>query len=122
MEMITAIGALAALAQEARLKAFRLLVEAGPVGLAAGLLAERLGIAPPTMSFHLAELAHAGLVRARRAGRSIIYSADFTAMNGLVGYLTENCCRASAGCAPAKSRIRHQGDPRHETSARLARR
>lgn len=121
MEMITAIGALSALAQAARLKAFRLLVEAGPDGLAAGLLAQRLGIAPPTMSFHLAELSHAGLVRARRDGRSIIYSADFAAMNGLVGYLTENCCRAAA-CAPAKPKSRTTGVNRHEALARLARR
>lgn len=126
MEMKIAIDALSALAQEARLKAFRLLVEAGPAGLAAGLLAERLDIAPPTMSFHLAELSHAGLVRARRDGRSIIYSADFAVMNGLVGYLTENCCRAGhcapAGSAPAKPRTRTTGAKSHETPARLTRR
>jgi DNA-binding transcriptional ArsR family regulator len=126
MEMKTVIAALSALAQEGRLRAFRLLVEAGPDGLAAGILAERLAIAPPTMSFHLAELSHAGLVRSRRDGRSIIYAADFAAMNGLVGYLTENCCRAAAcapaDCSPRKSTTRVTGARRHEAPARLTRR
>ena len=78
---------------------FRLLVEAGPDGLAAGMLAEKLCVPASSMSFHLAQLAHAGLVTQRRKSRSIIYAADFSAMNGLMAYLTENCC-GGASCAP----------------------
>jgi DNA-binding transcriptional ArsR family regulator len=94
---------LAALAQETRLALFRLLVEAGPGGLAAGVIAQRLGVAAPTLSFHLKELTHAGLIRPVQQGRYVVYSADFDAMNGLIGYLTENCCRMSCNseCAPA---------------------
>ena len=84
--------ALSALAQEHRLAAFRLLVQAGEQGVAAGVLAEQLDVPPSSMSFHLAQLANAGLVTQRRESRSIIYSADYAAMNGLMGYLTENCC------------------------------
>ena len=89
---------MAALAQETRLAVFRLLVEQGPEGLTPGVIAERLDLAPATLSFHLKELANAGLIRARQESRFIHYSADFDAMNALVGYLTENCCRASGGC------------------------
>ncbi len=86
------VAALAALAQEHRLAVFRALVQAGPEGLPAGAIAERLGIANSSLSFHLAQLRHAGLIGQRREGRSLIYSADFGAMNALVGYLMENCC------------------------------
>lgn len=86
------VSALAALAQSHRLAAFRMLVEAGPGGLAAGAIATRLDVAPSSLSFHLAQLERAGLVSTVRAGRSILYSADFSAMNALIGYLTENCC------------------------------
>lgn len=99
------IRALAALAQEHRLAAFRLLVEAGAEGIPAGVLAERLGVPPSSMSFHLAQLFHAGLVTQRRESRSIIYSADYGAMNALMGYLTENCCGGdpcAAVCAPVE--------------------
>lgn len=100
MQASFVIRALGALAQEHRLAAFRLLVQAGAEGIPAGILAERLGIPPSSMSFHLAQLAHAGLVTQRRESRSIIYSADYAAMNGLMGYLTENCCAGDAGaCA-----------------------
>ncbi len=92
MDTARAIRALGALAQEHRLEAFRLLVQAGPEGLAAGALAGRLGVAPSSMSFHLAQLAHAGLVAQQRHGRSIVYRADYPAMDALIGYLTENCC------------------------------
>ena len=102
MRSEAAIRALGALAQEHRLAAFRLLVEAGPAGLAAGALAERLQIAPSSLSFHLAQLANAGLVKQDRQGRSIIYSADFAAMGSLVGYLTENCCQGTS-CSAAAS-------------------
>ena len=95
-----AIKALSALAQEHRLAAFRLLVAAGPKGLSAGLLAEQLGLVPSSMSFHLAQLGHAGLVRQRRQSRSIIYAADIAAMNGLMAYLGDNCC-GGVSCAPA---------------------
>lgn len=100
METDSAVRSLGALAQEHRLAAFRLLVQAGPDGLAAGALADRLGIPASSLSFHLAQLSHAGLVSQRRVSRSIIYSADYGAMNGLLAYLTENCC-AGASCAPA---------------------
>lgn len=95
-----AVSALAALAHEHRLAAFRLLVEAGPAGLPAGTLAERLGVPQSSLSFHLAHLARAGLATQRRAGRQILYAADFPAMNGLVRYLTENCC-GGRDCAAA---------------------
>ena len=101
METLSAVAALGALAQESRLEVFRLLVQAGPDGLAAGEIGERLGIAPATLSFHLAQLRHAGLIGMRRDGRSLIYSADYDSMNGLMGFLTENCCRGSAPCACA---------------------
>jgi ArsR family transcriptional regulator, arsenate/arsenite/antimonite-responsive transcriptional repressor len=91
------IRSLGALAQEHRLAAYRLLVQAGPDGMAAGALAEALGIPASSLSFHLAQLNHAGLVSQRRASRSIIYAADFAAMTGLIAYLTENCC-AGGSC------------------------
>lgn len=86
------VRALGALAQEHRLAAFRLLVQAGNDGLAAGVIADRLGLTASSMSFHLAALAHAGLVSQRRQSRLIIYAANYPAMNALMGYLTENCC------------------------------
>ena len=92
MEPPDVIRALGALAQEHRLAAFRLLVQAGEAGLAAGAIAEQLGVAASSMSFHLAALAHAGLVTQRRQSRLIIYAADYAAMRGLMGYLTRNCC------------------------------
>ncbi len=93
------IAALAALAQETRLAIYRLLVETGPDGLSAGIVAEKIGVAPSSLSFHLAQLMHAGLITQRRVSRSLIYAADFAAMNGLMSYLTENCCGGQA-CAP----------------------
>jgi DNA-binding transcriptional ArsR family regulator len=99
MEKPIVIEALAALAQETRLDIFRLLVQAGPDGLPAGHIGERLGLPAPTLSFHLNQLRHAGLVMPRRDGRSIIYAADYAAMNGLMAFLTENCCRGDAACA-----------------------
>jgi ArsR family transcriptional regulator, arsenate/arsenite/antimonite-responsive transcriptional repressor len=96
----TAIAALGALAQEHRLALFRLLVQAGEGGIAAGAIAEALGIPNSSLSFHLAQLSRAGLIRQERRHRSLIYSADYPAMNALVGYLMENCC-AGAGCGDA---------------------
>jgi ArsR family transcriptional regulator len=100
MEKLTAVGALAALAQESRLDIFRLLVQAGTRGLPVGQIGERLGGMPSaTLSFHLNQLRQAGLVTFHREGRSLVYAAQYAAMNGLMAYLTENCCRGnSAGC------------------------
>jgi len=100
METRNTIAALAALAQETRLAVFRLLVETGPQGLPVGTIAERLGLANATLSFHLKELTNAGLTVATPNGRSIIYSANFETMNDLIGYLTENCC-AGSSCSPS---------------------
>lgn len=95
------IAALAALAHEHRLAAYRLLVEAGPNGLSAGLVAERLGIPPSSLTFHLQQLFRAELVTQRRLSRQLIYAANFGTMNTLVAYLTENCCgqAESGACA-----------------------
>ena len=99
MKVDIAIKSLAALAQEYRLAAFRALVQAGAEGMAAGALAEHLGVPNSSLSFHLAQLSNAGLISQRRDGRSLIYSANYPAMNDLVGYLLENCC-GGATCAP----------------------
>ena len=105
MEMIDAVAALAALAQDNRLAVFRLLVQAGPDGLAAGAVAERLALAPNTLSFHFDRLRQAGLVTVKREGRSLIYAARFETMNALLSYLTENCCGGDPGaCAPVACR------------------
>ena len=93
-----AITALAALAQESRLAVFRLLVQTGPEGMAATKIAEALAIAPSSLSFHLKELAHADLVTASKAGRSIIYAANYAGMNGLLAFLSENCCAGAPCC------------------------
>lgn len=96
------VAALAALAQDNRLDVFRLLVEAGPEGLPAGRVADALKLAPNTLTFHFDRLRDAGLVSVRRQGRSMIYAAQFAAMNALLAYLTENCCQgAQQACAPA---------------------
>lgn len=100
MDPTAAVDSLAALAQEHRLALFRLLVQAGPGGMAAGSLAEALAIPNSSLSFHLAHLNRAGLIDQRRAGRSLIYTANYAAMNDLVAFLTENCC-GGAECAPA---------------------
>lgn len=92
MDTKSAITALAALAQESRLATFRLLVQAGPGGLAASKIAEALGTPASSLSFHLKELSHAGLIAPRQEGRFIIYAAQFDTMNGLLAFLTENCC------------------------------
>lgn len=100
MEKKKIISALAALAQESRLAVFRALVQAGPSGLAAGKISEMTGIAPSSLSFHLKELLHADLVNSRSEGRFIIYNAQFSTMNQLLAYLTENCCAGSACVDP----------------------
>ncbi len=94
MERIDAVAALAALAQDNRLDVYRLLVQAGPEGMPAGAVAEALDLAPNTLTFHFDRLRTAGLVSVRREGRSMIYAARYEAMNGLIAFLTENCCQA----------------------------
>ena len=102
METEKAVVALESLAQQSRLGIFRLLVGAGPDGLPAGQIAGKMALPAATLSFHLSQLKHAGLLACRREGRSLIYSADFAAMNDLVGFLTDHCCGGDAAqCAPA---------------------
>lgn len=100
MENKNVVTALAALAQESRLAVFRLLVQAGPEGLPATQIAERLDIPPSSLSFHLKELMHAEMVGQKKEGRSLIYSANFKTMNALLGFLTENCCGGNP-CSPS---------------------
>ena len=100
MDKKHAIAALGALAQETRLDLYRLLVTVGPQGLPAGIVAERLGVPPSSLTFHLNQLVHAGLITQRRSSRHIIYSAEYGTMNELLGYLTENCCGRGAASAP----------------------
>jgi ArsR family transcriptional regulator len=119
MDQISAVAKLGALAQENRIAIFRLLVEAGLAGLPAGLIGERLGLPGPTLSFHLAQLKQAGLVAFRREGRSLIYAAEFPAMNQLLAFLTENCC-ANGGCAAPRSFVQPQ-ETVHAAAARARR-
>lgn len=122
MKKSSAAAALGALALETRLDIFRLLVQKGPDGVAAGEIGERLGLPSPTLSFHLNQLRYAGLVISRRESRSIIYSANYKTMTGLLKYLTENCCGGRlAACAPEACETRTPA-VRIETSAPRARR
>jgi ArsR family transcriptional regulator len=101
MQSPDAVQALGALAHESRLAIYRLLVERGPDGMAAGAIAEHLGIAPSSLTFHLQHLQRAGLIDQKRVSRQLIYAADFARMNALVGFLTENCCgRGQSACLP----------------------
>ena len=106
METKQAVQALSALAQESRLAIFRLLVQAGPAGMAAGAIGEELALPPATLSFHLAGLTRAGLAQSRQEGRFVIYSADYAAMNALVWFLTENCCQGATCETPTRTRRR----------------
>lgn len=101
MNLENAVIQLASIAQVARLGVFKLLVQAGPEGLPAGQIAERLSIPASTLSFHLKELSHAGLIDSRQISRYIYYSANYQAMNQLLAFLTENCCAGTSACAPA---------------------
>jgi DNA-binding transcriptional ArsR family regulator len=102
MKPAQVVKALAALAQPTRLAIYRLLVARGPEGMAAGQVAGKLKVAPATMSFHFRTLSHAGLVESRQDGRFIYYAANFTVMNAMVAYLTENCCGGNPdACMPA---------------------
>lgn len=100
MDQDRAIAALSALAQEKRLALYRLLVPCGPQGMAAGAIAERLGVPPSSLSFHLQQLVHAGLIVPRRVSRRLFYSAEYGAMNALLAYLSENCCGIGTVCVP----------------------
>ena len=101
MDTMKAVDALGALAHGSRLAIFRLLVQAGPGGLSAGVIGEKLELPPATLSFHLAHLARSGLASSRQDGRFVIYSVDFRNMNGLVASLTDNCCGGKS-CAPVR--------------------
>lgn len=100
MDIKSAVLQLSSIAQEARLGIFRLLVQAGPDGLPAGSIGESLSIPASTLSFHLKELSHAGLINSCQVSRFIYYSANYEAMNGLLAYLTENCCAGAKECGP----------------------
>lgn len=104
MKSAQVVKALAALAQPTRLAIYRLLVVHGPEGVAAGEVAAKLKVAPATLSFHLKALSHAGLVESRQEGRFIYYAANFAAMNGMVAYLTENCCGGDAAACRTKTK------------------
>jgi DNA-binding transcriptional ArsR family regulator len=106
MQETDVVRSLAALAQAVRLRAFRALVVAGPQGLTPGVLAEQLGVAPTALSFHLKELAQAGLVTQERQGRYLVYRAAFDTMNALLAYLTDNCCEGAACLTPEAAACR----------------
>ncbi len=115
MEITTAVTSLIALAQETRLSVFRLLVEAGPQGINAGAIAETVGVPAATLSFHLKELLRAGLVVSRQEGRFIYYSANFTAMDDLIAYLTDNCCQGGQ-CLPKTAAVATTSKRRRKTA------
>jgi DNA-binding transcriptional ArsR family regulator len=120
MEILKAVAVLASLAQETRLSAFRALVAAGENGLPAGEIAGQLGVAPNTLSFHLKELAHAGIVSSRNEGRYVIYRANFDAMRGLIRFLSEECCEGHPElCFPRTSENSHcEPEPKYRNQAR----
>lgn len=101
MDKTDALAALGALAQESRLDLYRLLVTVGPEGLPAGVISERIGVPPGSLTFHLQQLVRARLITQRRLGRQLIYSAEYGTMNDLLAYLTENCCGRGEACTPA---------------------
>lgn len=120
MESITdkaAVAAFGALAQDTRLAIYRLLVEAGPAGLAAGAIAAATGVPAATLSFHLAQLRGAGLITQRRASRSLIYAVDVDHMNGLIGFLTDRCCGGQPGLCIPKAKATSDDQPRQRRKA-----
>jgi DNA-binding transcriptional ArsR family regulator len=121
METTQAVQALGALAQGTRLAIFRLLVQSGPAGMAAGSIGEKLDQPPATLSFHLAGLTRAGLARSRQEGRFVIYCADFESINSLVDFLTENCC-VGQSCTPASCQPETMKGNENEKTSRARRR
>ncbi|MEO8004973.1 MAG: metalloregulator ArsR/SmtB family transcription factor [Betaproteobacteria bacterium] len=121
MKITDAIKSLAALAHNSRLEIFRLLVQKGPEGMAASAIAEKIGLPNATLSFHIKGLTHAGLVDARQDGRFIFYAANYSTMNELVGYLTENCCDGQS-CAPQAQPVKILKGDRSEATSRTRRR
>lgn len=120
MESMTdtaAVAAFGALAQDTRLAIYRLLVEAGPAGLAAGAIAEATGVPAPTLSFHLAQLRGAGLISQRRESRSLIYAIDIDRMNGLIGFLSDRCCGGQPGLCIPTAKARPDERPRQRRKA-----
>ena len=121
MDSNQAVQALGALAHDTRLAVYRMLVERGPDGLSAGVIAESLGIPPSSLTFHVQHLHRAGLITQRRLSRQLIYAADFAAMNGLVSFLTENCCGRGASRLPARMPSRGRCGPgTHPQEKRLS--
>jgi len=110
MELNQAVKSLAALAQESRLAVYKMLVQAGPAGMAAGQISEQLGISASALSFHMKELTHASLVTSRQEGRYVIYSAQIACMNDLLTYLTENCCGGNP-CSPVSVACQPKAEP-----------
>lgn len=118
MKTPVVITALSALAHEHRLKIYRLLVEQGPNGLPAGIIGARVGLLPSSLTFHLQNLQRAGLILQQRVSRQLVYSADFEVMNGLIGYLTENCCAESGqSCGEARESVRPKRSAKRATKA-----
>lgn len=115
----SAVTAFSALAQDTRLGIYRLLVEAGPSGMSAGAIADALGVAAPTLSFHLAQLRGADLITQQRASRSLIYAANINRMNGLIGYLTDSCCGGQPDLCKPQTRIKTK-EARHVEPRRKA--
>lgn len=112
------VAALGALGQDTRLEVFRVLVQRGPDGLAAGAIAQALGMPPSSLTFHLQQLYHAGLITQRRLSRQLIYAANFAAMNDIVGYLTENCCGGNPSlCAPKSKPAKAEASTRKKGRA-----
>src|SRR5215831_2747509 len=112
------VAALGALGQDTRLEVFRLLVQRGPDGLPAGAIADDLGVPPSSLTFHLQQLTHAGLITQRRLSRQLIYAANFETMNAIVGYLTENCCGGNAAlCAPSCKPVKTETPSRKKRNA-----
>ena len=116
MQTTEAVDKLAALAQETRLRIFRLLIEQGPQGLHAGAIAEALALPPATLSFHVAHLVRAGLVGARQEGRFIFYAAGFAAMDDLIAFLTDNCCQGGGQCLPKTAAAASSTRSRHKAA------
>ena len=111
MKTAEAVDALGALAHEYRLAIYRLLVEQGPEGLSAGMIGERVGLQPSSLTFHLQALQRAGLIDQARVSRQLIYSADYAVMNGLVGFLTDKCCTASSSACEIECKPQRAAKP-----------